>query len=184
MGKRLNLAGKRFDRLVAVKDVGKNKHRHRLWECTCVCGNTVNVASTSLIEGRTKSCGCLIKEGHACTTRLPKGEASFNHFYTHYIRGAKRRGHEFDLSKAIFKELTSQNCHYCGAEPKAGYKVPHVNGMYLRNGIDRVDNLLGYVEGNCVPCCFTCNTWKRADTQEEFLERIAKIYETCIERAW
>lgn len=56
------LEGKRFGRLTAIKKVGVATNRHNIWECQCDCGNTAFVLSTELINGHTKSCGCLMKE--------------------------------------------------------------------------------------------------------------------------
>lgn len=56
-----DLSGQKFNRLTAIKRVGKDKNRV-VWECICDCGNKCNVTSTSLISGNTKSCGCLTKD--------------------------------------------------------------------------------------------------------------------------
>lgn len=39
---------------------------------------------------------------------------------------------------------------------------------YVHNGVDRVDNALGYTPDNCVPCCSRCNYAKRAMPRGEF----------------
>lgn len=57
----IDLTGMQFGRLTAVEHVG-TKHRAALWLCLCQCGNSVNVDSTSLRNGSTKSCKCLTKE--------------------------------------------------------------------------------------------------------------------------
>ena len=62
MAKPQNLVGRKFGRLTAVKDVGKNKWGNRLWLCHCDCGNEITVAATYLIKGEARSCGCLKKE--------------------------------------------------------------------------------------------------------------------------
>lgn len=56
-----DLKGRQFGRLTPIKIVGKNQ-RANVWECKCSCGNTVNVKSTSLMNGTTTSCGCKLKE--------------------------------------------------------------------------------------------------------------------------
>jgi hypothetical protein len=56
------LSQKRFGRLVAIKKTGTKKRTNFLWECICDCGNKKLVASTLLITGRVKSCGCLWKD--------------------------------------------------------------------------------------------------------------------------
>lgn len=62
MAPRLNLEGQRFSRLVAVEDVGRNKHKQVLWRCKCDCGNETVVVATLLRQGHTRSCGCLQRE--------------------------------------------------------------------------------------------------------------------------
>ena len=60
-----DLVGKTFGRLVVLEDTGKRyKNGSVIWKCQCSCEehNTVEVVSGSLINGRTKSCGCLQKE--------------------------------------------------------------------------------------------------------------------------
>lgn len=58
-----NLKGERFGRLIAIDYVGKNKSKNSMWVCKCDCGNiTKPIINSSLIKGRTKSCGCLEKE--------------------------------------------------------------------------------------------------------------------------
>ena len=43
------------------------------------------------------------------------------------------------------------------------------------NGIDRVDNNIGYTEENTVPCCEFCNRAKLNNTEEYFKTKIIKI---------
>ena len=59
MSRRLDLTGQRFGRLVAVRDVGRNKYGTRIWECHCDCGATTRSLTITLRSGNTKSCGCL-----------------------------------------------------------------------------------------------------------------------------
>lgn len=59
--RRLQLAGQRFGRLVALRDVG-SACQQRLWHCRCDCGDEVTVMARSLRSGNTKSCGCWNRE--------------------------------------------------------------------------------------------------------------------------
>lgn len=43
------------------------------------------------------------------------------------------------------------------------------------SGIDRQDHRLGYVHGNCVPCCSNCNTKKG------LLEAAGLVYPRTVE---
>jgi hypothetical protein len=51
-----------------------------------------------------------------------------------------------------------------------------VDGLFLRNGIDRLDNTIGYIEGNVVSCCDICNYSKHTKGYIEFLSWIDKVY--------
>ena len=60
--------------------------------------------------------------------------------------------------------LSNKPCHYCGDV------VVHSGG-----GVDRIDSSVGYVEGNVVPCCPTCNVMKNEHTQEDMLNHMIKM---------
>lgn len=62
MSRKLDLMGKKFGKLTAVKDSGKRPHKKVLWLCLCECGNECLVLATRLNSGSTRSCGCLIGE--------------------------------------------------------------------------------------------------------------------------
>lgn len=53
-----DLRGKRFGKLQPIEIVGKY-NRKMIWKCKCDCGNFTNVTVDRLINGMTKSCGCL-----------------------------------------------------------------------------------------------------------------------------
>ncbi len=108
---------------------------------------------------------------------LPKGEAAFNKLFLVYKRNAKRYKRDFELSKEEFRELTKQNCFYCGTEPIIGYNADRrSHGKYLYNGVDRYDNSKGYTVDNAVPCCKICNTMKSNLDVDAFRNHIKKIY--------
>ena len=58
MGKKIDLTGQRFGKLVVLREVG-SKNGRVLWECLCDCGKHTNVVSNNLTRGNTKSCGCM-----------------------------------------------------------------------------------------------------------------------------
>lgn len=190
----IDLTGKKFGKLTVKKYVGKTglykckkygtEKGYHTWECLCECGKTVSVRSVKLRGGNTKSCGCKKKENKPKWT-LPKGEAAKNLLYCQYKQSAKKRKLEFNLTKDNFIRITSLNCYYCNTKPnksvamrqKGNSKGRSLNGDYLYNGLDRVDNKVGYIEDNCVPCCWTCNELKKNRDQNEFIKHIRKIVE-------
>lgn len=56
-----DLTGQTFGKLTVLGYAGKFKGTHR-WTCACSCGNTCEVSQTSLLSGKTRSCGCLRAE--------------------------------------------------------------------------------------------------------------------------
>ena len=59
----IDLTGARFGKLLVTKRAENTKDRQprARWECQCDCGNTKTIRSSSLINGTTKSCGCLTR---------------------------------------------------------------------------------------------------------------------------
>jgi hypothetical protein len=84
---------------------------------------------------------------------------------------------EFALTDAECDRLFEGHCVYCGAEPSNTKRKHNLNGDFVYQGIDRVDNNVGYMAGNCVPCCEQCNWAKRDMPVDAFLKwakRVAK----------
>lgn len=69
------MIGRRFERLV-VLSAGPRMYarRHRSWIVRCDCGAERAVAEKSLLEGRTRSCGCLQAELKRARMALPKAD--------------------------------------------------------------------------------------------------------------
>jgi hypothetical protein len=53
-----DITGEKFGQLTAVKLVTSKGEKPK-WECLCVCGKIVIVATSNLRSGNTKSCGCI-----------------------------------------------------------------------------------------------------------------------------
>lgn len=56
----LNLAGTTFNRWTVIKKVSETGKS--VWLCRCVCGEMRDVRGSNLMNGKSKSCGCLHKE--------------------------------------------------------------------------------------------------------------------------
>jgi len=185
MGKRLELEGVKINFLTGVKYVRTNKRGQRIWLFKCDCGNTHEGVAGYVTFGCIKSCGCLQKTKAADHCRkleggpmkLEYGVASFHALYGSYKRNAKHanRGN-FNLTQDQFKKLVDSICVYCGSAPHTRFLKSKNNGPYIYNGIDRVDNSIGYVLENCVTCCFECNRMKSNMSQQEFLAHIERIH--------
>lgn len=61
MGTLMDLTGMRFDRWTVIERA-ENQNKRVYWKCKCDCGTTKNVCGSFLVNGRSKSCGCITKE--------------------------------------------------------------------------------------------------------------------------
>ena len=168
---RIDMTGKVINRLTVLRFQEKRDGR-AYWLCKCSCGNETIINGTQLRRNPPQSCGCYRLE----IQRLPSGESNFNRLLRVYKRSAEQRQLEFSLTEQEVRKIFSQNCFYCGTEPSNGKPPQKYYGEFLYNGIDRVDNSLGYLTHNVVPCCKQCNRMKNTLTREKFLTHIKKIY--------
>lgn len=59
MGSAIDLRGKRFEKVLAIKPTSKRKANGEvIWECRCDCGKTFYAGTGTLRYGTTQSCGC------------------------------------------------------------------------------------------------------------------------------
>lgn len=71
-GRRINLSGKRFGKLTAVKFLYNNDKGTTMWLCRCDCGNEIEVSYNNLKSGNTQSCGCWHELHKESNSRLYK----------------------------------------------------------------------------------------------------------------
>jgi hypothetical protein len=57
-GRKKEILGKRFGKLVATEQLPKDKHGRYYWVFTCDCGNSIKSRSYDVEVGTTTSCGC------------------------------------------------------------------------------------------------------------------------------
>jgi len=172
VGTRVDIAGQRYGNLTALrfsrrKPLG-NGYIY-LWEFQCDCGTIKEINRGSVTDGATSTCG-MCRNGVLLT---PEG-ATRKSLFRRYERQAKQRGHKFTLEEKEFTFITKLPCSICGISPSQVFKQSNTNAFNnhtyfcLYTGIDRIDNKLGYEQGNVRPCCKTCNMAKHALSEEEF----------------
>lgn len=169
----IDLTGLRFGMLVVKHWNHKDSTGQSWWSCKCDCGGDKIIRGYSLRRGDSKSCGCGQRKPKFF---LPSGRAAFNNYLYRTKKNAKIRGLCWELTEQQFEEITSKECFYCGSSPKREQGYGRYNGSYVSNGIDRVDNGVGYILGNCVTCCKECNYAKNTMSMNEFKEFIKSIY--------
>lgn len=157
--------------IAGVRELGKGIHTYKctLFKCQCDCGKIIVKTSVSLKNNI--SCGCHFYN----EKRLSYGESSLNRAYRQYRRHAKDKNRNIELTKEEFRDISQKDCYYCGSSPSNISKDHRSYGEFIYNGIDRVDNNLGYTLDNCVPCCIICNKAKSGMSQYKFLNWIKKL---------
>lgn len=173
------MIGKTFNFLtpleIRVHDFDKNSKSRFFLNCKCVCGKEREIIYTQVLNGTLMSCGCKRSNG-----KLRKGESGLREVYKRYKNNASQRDLDFNLSIEEFETLTQKKCHYCGCEPKSSISKKRRNGVFFYNGIDRVNNLLGYSKENCVTCCSECNFRKLDYELPKFLRWVSDVYNNSI----
>lgn len=143
--------------------------------CKCSCGNIKWFYYGNLVSGSCQSCGCLKKEQLRKQNWKPLGHATLYSVYGYYKRNARLRNIEFKLTWEEFKFLLLKNCYYCGIIGASFRKMKY--GDYARfNGVDRLDNDLGYLSSNSVSCCKECNQAKNDRSVTQFKSWVERIY--------
>ncbi len=121
----------------------------------------------------------------SCKTRwkTAKGHSGLVAAYSQIRYASKKRKLEFNLTIDEFKRLSVQDCHFCGRKPHQ-YKYPHSSnvseawmkhGLFIKNGLDRINNNLGYSVSNCFPACSTCNFMRGSLSVAQFKRHIKKL---------
>jgi hypothetical protein len=95
--------------------------------------------------------------------RIPwKDREPVKYAWLNYRRAAKRRGLDWQLTKDEMATIIMRECNYCGQSAP--------------NGIDRVDNDVGYIQLNVVTACTMCNMMKHTLGVNDFLSHVTKIH--------
>lgn len=158
MGRKLDLKGKKYNKLTAIEEVGKDKSGTYRWLCKCDCGGTVIVKTSELKNGHVKSCGCAKSE--AAKRRIKDtGFAFCNSRKTHGMSNTRIYRIWKDIKRRV-KNPNRQNYKFYGARGiticqeweesfEAFYEWAIKNGYEDNLEIDRIDNDKGYCPKNC-----------------------------------
>lgn len=159
-------------------------------ECQCFCGTVFSIKRKSIRTGSVKSCGCLTRE----LRYKEPGVAAHAKIFATYRANAKSRSLEFSLTRDEVRNLVTKPCDICGDGPvpynpyikKDGSMIKGNSPIaketadrawILSNGIDRINNEIGYILSNCQTSCFPCNEMKMDTSYSVFLNQVRKIHQ-------
>jgi len=89
--------------------------------------------------------------------------------YNRYKIRANNKSLPFELTKDEYDIIVNSQCYLCGRKSYEKYK----------NGIDRIDNNLGYIMSNVKSCCGSCNFIKKDMELNELFNKMTEIYLKC-----
>jgi hypothetical protein len=175
------LIGKTFNNIEVLSLSHVEKSR-RFYNIKCLRCNTSSYMRSDRFTGVQKlnTCkNCRQENAILISKKRATPESVYSSLYAHYKKAATNRSITFLISLEEFKNIIAKNCYYCGSEPNLSGTSKRYNKTDIQvkhNGVDRVDNSIGYIPDNCVPCCKFCNHMKRDYSKVDFLSHIKKIY--------
>lgn len=185
----VELIGKQFGDFTVIGpsriDYNRRQPRREV-PVRCVCGAEAWKYVVYLKRGEVTNCGCRkgskqIERAERLRKNATREEEAPAWFYI-YRRNAEKRAYPFDITLDDVVALTAGDCWYCGAAPSRPAPDRRQDSGLRYNGIDRVDNSIGYTTGNCVPCCSECNISKNTSSVESFTEWVKRVYARIAER--
>lgn len=145
MGARLKITGKRFAMLTAMNPTALRVRGKVVWLFKCDCGNETSVGASQVINGNTRSCGC-IKLARVKALKYSHGMAKtkINHVWARMKQrclNPKCSDYEYYGGRGITvceRWLKFENFFSDMGQPEPGMTL------------ERVDNSKGYEPGNVI----------------------------------
>jgi hypothetical protein len=97
-----DLIGRKFGRLTVIRRAEHDNRKYVYWSCQCDCGTIKKVRNDHLVNGKTVSCGCYIKE------------LSSSLHGTHRMTGTRLYNVWSDMKTRCYNERTAAYKNYGG----------------------------------------------------------------------
>lgn len=150
MRKFKNLAGQKFFRLTALRHEVRRDYYNRTttyWLCECDCFSRKWIATSHLMSGKIRSCGCLAKE-LVSTRNRTHGMAAGEHSSIYRLwRGMIQRCS--DQNSVGYENYGGRGITVCDRWRKFEYFYADMGDPPLGMTLDRIDNNKGYSKENC-----------------------------------
>lgn len=176
-----DILNQKFEKLLVISYFSKpyRKGQNIFYRCKCDCGKIKDVLRASLMRGRVKSCGCLIKD-IKYFKKFPKKwkgyEGISKSYYSSIKRNARIRNLEFSVSIEYLWELFLKQNRKCALSGIELYPPEKFTDTKSYNAsIDRIDSKKGYIEGNLQWVLKEINVMKMNMSDEKFIDLCNKI---------
>ena len=163
-----DITGKVFSRWSVLRRADNTESGRAAWLCKCECGNERMITTSTLTNGRSKSCGCLSAE---LTT-------------THGLNNSRVQTIWEGMQQRCYNEVAPNHPNYGGRGIKIEWEC--IEDFYSDMGhppngtsLDRVDNDGNYSKENCRWATQSQQTRNSRQSKRWFL--YGKVYETALE---
>lgn len=163
---KIDYTNMKFNRWTVIEK--SRKDNKKSWICKCDCGNIRNVHEDTLLNGKSKSCGCLQKE--VTSIRLKKHNLSKTRLYRIYY-GIKERC--YNVNDKRYKDYGGRGITMCDEWRNSfvNFYKWSIDNSYKDNlTIDRINNNGNYEPNNC--------KWS-TKTEQDYNKRTNIFFEFC-----
>ena len=165
--------GQKFNRLKFVCE-DKSKFNKKYWRCECECGKIKSYDYYSIIKGYVKSCGCYHKDNvknynWSGYKKIP------GRYWNLFLSGVKRRNIKFDITIEyawLIYEKQDRKCKLSNLPIEFETKNNKIKKFKIKTfqaSLDRIDNKIGYVEGNIQWIVKEINYMKNKIKEDKFI---------------
>lgn len=147
----IDRTGERFGMLVITRFIRVDKNWNYIWECKCDCGNIINVRYNNLLNGSTKSCGCLKRERtieRSTKHGLSGSQGNYTRLYRIWLNMRRRCNNRRDQDYPYYGGRGIKVC-------KEWDNYAAFHDWAMKNGyadhltLDRINNNGDYCPENC-----------------------------------
>lgn len=143
-----DISGKQFGYwTVLYKDKSRKGNRNSFYVCKCKCGKIKSISRSSIVSGKSKSCGCWEspnKKGINSTHGMSK-----TRLYHEWLSMRRRCKNPNDKSATSYYQKGIRVCDEWDSDFSAFRDWALSNGYADNLTIDRIDNSKGYNPYNC-----------------------------------